>query len=118
MLVKCLLLCLAIVAFASSASAQELNPSFQSSLLFTPVRQLSQLEKTPPPPFLQSMHEIGSSQAGQPSATLSEKVCPMPVYRPDTTRLEKMKIALPSPAVVYSMPRAELRCPNPLDAGK
>src|SRR5687768_14941403 len=43
------------------------------------------------------------------------KTCPMPVQRPDTSRLERLPVARPSPNVSLPIQRMELRCPNPLD---
>jgi hypothetical protein len=70
------------------------------------------------PLFIRSIHDAASSRSAKPDTGSSLKECPMPVHRPDTSRLEQMRVARPSPAVTYSMPRVELKCRNPLDRAK
>lgn len=118
MTMKALTMCCALVLLAAKGGAQTLNTHTRSSLLFTPFPEIAASAKTPTPPVLQSSRRPFLIVSTQRTDTRVVKDCPMPVHRPDTTRLEPMRVAKPSPNVSYSMPRAELKCPNPLDQAK
>lgn len=57
------------------------------------------------------------AQPRQPQR-LVVKQCPMPVQRPDASRLIQMPNIGLSPGAIHPMPRLELNCPNPLDPGR
>lgn len=118
MLPKCLMMSVAIVALAAKTNAQ--NPvasQHRSSLPAIPPADLS-LGAQPTPLFLQSIQEPRLTRPDQNAAAPAPSECRMPVHRPDTSRLERMRVARPSPSIGYSMPRADLKCFNPLDPAK
>jgi hypothetical protein len=115
MLARCLTTCFALLALAAEGKAQSPNTSPRP---FVPVQDPGAPLKAEAPLFLRSMGESKSADSGQQPASSPLKECPMPVHRPDTSRLERMRVARPSPDVSYSMPRIELRCLNPLDPQK
>jgi hypothetical protein len=118
MKMKALTMCCALMLLAAKFGAQTLNTHNRSSLLFTPFPEISASARTSTPPFLQSGRRPFLIITTQSAEARIVKDCPMPVHRPDTTRLEPMRVAKPSPNVSYSMPRAELKCPDPLDQAK
>ena len=118
MLPKYMIMSFAIAAFAAKTNAQ--NPLASprgSSFPAIPSVDLS-LDRQPTPLFLQAIQERRLTRPDQNAAASSPNECPMPVHRPDTSRLEKMRVARPSPSISYSMPRADLKCFNPLDPAK
>jgi hypothetical protein len=118
MKMKALTMCCVLMLLAARAGAQTLNTRTRSSLLFTPFPEIAASAKPSTPPFLQSSRRPVLVVTTQSAEARIVTDCPMPVHRPDTTRLEPMRVAKPSPNVSYSMPRAELKCPNPLDQAK
>ena len=120
MLARFLTTCFALLALAAEGKAQ--GPYTLTRRLVAvqvvPVLDPGAPLKAEPPLFLRSMGEPKSAEVGQKPVPSPLKECPMPVHRPDTSRLERMRVARPSPDVSYSMPRIELRCPNPLDPQK
>jgi hypothetical protein len=116
MAAKYLIISLAVTIFAGMVGAQnptaspQSNPIFTSSVdILTPTQQGKLL-------VLQSHRVVEPIQPGTTASVAKE--CPMPVHRPDTSGLERMQVERPSPNVSYSMPTAEVRCPNPLDRTK
>jgi hypothetical protein len=67
---------------------------------------------------IEYIHKLEADARSGQATPVAQKECPMPVHRPDTTRLEKMRVARPSPTIVYSMPTPDPHCPNPLDRAK
>lgn len=70
------------------------------------------------PAFLEPVRQADRLQSTQRGAATTLKECPMPVHRPDTSHLERMGVAQPPAYLTYSMPRADLKCFNPLDQPK
>lgn len=119
MLAKYLAMGFAIAAFGATGSAQTLSTAPRgASLPAVPSVDLRAWETQPTPLFLQAIKERAVTRPAQNAANAAPKDCPMPVHRPDTSRLERMRVYRPSPSVGYPMPRAELRCFNPLDPAK
>lgn len=114
-MLRCLATGLAIAAFTARASAQAAITSPRNTLLFAPSVETTASAKQSTPRFLQSAHEAASVHPLRGAAAPFPRDCPMPVHRPDTSALERMRVARPSPSVSYSMPRVELKCFNPLD---
>jgi len=128
MLAKYLAVGLALAAFAAKGVAQSPTTPPQTGVPNTSPPDTASLR----PPFLDSaasatqstarfleaLQELLALQPTPKAATPVRKACPMPVHRPDTSRLERMRVARPSPSVAYPMPRAELKCDNPLDTAK
>ena len=118
MLPKYLIMSVAIAALAAKTDAQNtLTSPRRSSLRAFPPADLS-LGTQPTPLFLQAIQEPKLTRPDQNAAASLPNCGPMPVYRPDTSRLEKMLVARPSPSISYSMPRADRKCFNPLDPAK
>jgi len=118
MLAKYLTIGLALMALAAKGRAQGLTAPAPSGLLLTPSQDITTSAKNSPPLFLRSIQETKPVRSGQSVVASPMKECPMPVHRPDISRLERMPVAQPSPNVTYSMSRVELKCPNPLDLAK
>jgi hypothetical protein len=118
MTMKALTMCCALVLLAAKAGAQTLSTQTRSSLLFTPFPEIAASATSSTQRVPQSSRRPLPAISTQRTDTRVVKDCPMPVHRPDTTRLEPMRVAKPSPNVSYSMPSAELKCPNPLDQAK
>ena len=118
MLLKYLIISVAIAAFAAKTNAQNPLVSLRrSNLPAIPPADLS-LGTQPTPLFLQAIQELRLTRPDQNGVAPAPSECRMPVHRPDTTRLEKMRAAQPSPSISYSMPRADLKCFNPLGPAK
>jgi hypothetical protein len=115
-----LILCLAaIVLVASAANAQVADSSSRSGFLFGPmVGPASGWAKDSVVATIEYVHKLEAQVRARQAAPPGQKECPMPVHRADTTRLEKMRVARPSPTIVYSMPTPDPHCPNPLDPAK
>ena len=107
----------AIVLVASAASAQVADSSYRSPLLFGPMRPATGPESDSISATIGYINKLEADARGRQAAS-GQKECPMPVHRPDTTKLEKMRVARPSPTIVYSMPTPDPHCPNPLDRAK
>ena len=120
MLARFLTTCFALLALAAEGKAQSPNTSPRRfvPVQVVPVQDPGAPLKAEAPLFLRSMGESKSADSGQKPATSPLKECPMPVHRPDTSRLERMRVARPSSGVSYSMPHIALRCLNPLDPQK
>jgi hypothetical protein len=106
---------LAFATLATDLSAQESeeskgapNPNLDSS---------SQLSQPRNPLYADPLYKALLEKAALLSrqTPVGVKNCPMPVQRPDTSRLERLPVARPSRNVSFPMQRLELRCPNPLD---
>src|SRR5687768_6631217 len=105
----------AVAAIAVDAGAQESESSRQEAVapnsgVDSPTPSANPLYADPLYKALFEKAALLSRQA--PSGV---KTCPMPVQRPDTSRLERPPVARPSPNVSFPIQRIELRCPNPLD---
>lgn len=118
MLAKYLTMILAVALLAAISNAQGVNAAPPSSLLFAPPVNISASDKESTPLFIRSIQEAAPPRSEQTDTASRLKECPMPVHRPDTSGLEQMRVARPSPSVGYSMPSTELKCPNPLDPAK
>jgi hypothetical protein len=109
---------LTVAFFTAKASAQTPITSPRSNLLFAPSAEVSASAEQSTAPFLQTVLNATPIQRPRNGTASIRKDCPMPIHRPDTSRTERMPVAQPSPSVNYSMPRAELKCFNPLDQSK
>jgi hypothetical protein len=104
---------------ASAANAQVAGSSSRSGLLFGPtVGPSSGWAKDSVGATIEYIHKLEAEARTRQSAPAGQKECPMPVHRADTTQLEKMRVARPSPMITYSMPASDPHCPNPLDRAK
>ncbi len=112
--------CLAAMALAgSAANAQVADSSSRSALLFGPmVGPSTGWAKDSVAATIDYIHKLEADARVRQAAPGSQKECPMPVHRADTTQLEKMRVARPSPTIVYAMPASDPHCPNPLDRAK
>ena len=118
MIPKYVMMSLAIAALAANTNAQSpLASPRPSSLQAIPPADLS-LGTQPTPQFLQAIQEPRLTKPDQNAVASIPNCGPMPVHRPDTSRLEKMRVARPPSGISYSMPRADLKCFNPLDPAK
>jgi hypothetical protein len=115
---KYLTMILAVAVFAAKSGAQEVHAILPGSLLFGPPVSISAPAKVSTPLSVRPIPQPAPVRAEQTNAASRLKECPMPVHRPDTSALEQMRVTRPSPGVSYSMPRVELKCPNPLDPAK
>jgi hypothetical protein len=115
---KYLTMILVVAVLAAKSNAQGVNATLSGSLLFGPPVIVSAPEKLSTPLSVRPIPQPAPVRAEQTNAASRLKECPMPVHRPDTSALEQMRVARPSPGVSYSMPRVELKCPNPLDPAK
>ena len=118
MLIKCLVFSLMFAGLGVNAASQRpFSPSRN-----TPSPNLAgdtlTLGNQPVPLFLKSIEERTGTSLKQNATDSVLKDCPMPVQRPDTSQLERMRVAKPSADISYSMPRPALKCHNPLDRGK
>jgi hypothetical protein len=109
---------LAISAVITAANAQTPLSCSQKNLLFVPSTEASVASKQSYSPFLESVQASERFQPVQRGTAATQKECPMPVHRRDTSRLERMRVARPSPSASYPMPVAERKCFNPLDQPK
>jgi hypothetical protein len=118
MLPKHLIMSVAIAVFAAKTNAQSpLASPRRSSVPAIPLADLS-LGTQPTPLFLRAIQKPRLTGPDQ-NAAASIPICgPMPVHRPDTSRLEKMPVVRRAPSNSYSMPRGDLKCFNPLDSAK
>jgi hypothetical protein len=108
----------AIPAIAAKANAQTAHSSGQNDLLFAPSANMNVSATQSIPSFLEPTQPADRLQRIERRSPTTPKECPMPVHRPDTSRLERMRVSQPAPSVSYSMPRADLKCFNPLDQAK
>ena len=114
-----LILCLAAIALVASAASAQVADSPRSGLLFGPMGgPTSGWAKDSVAATIEYIHKLEAEARARQAAPAGQKECPMPVHRPDTTQLEKMRVARPSPGIVYSMPTPDPHCPNPLDRTK
>jgi hypothetical protein len=112
-------LCLAAIALmASAASAQTADSSSRNGLLFGPPASATGPANGSVAATIEYIHRLEAAAQAKLAAPPGQKECPMPVHRPDTTQLEKMRVARPSPMITYSMPASDPHCPNPLDPAK
>ena len=119
MLAKYLAIGFAIATFGAKGSAQTLSTAPRTVSLPAVSSVDIRVWETPPTPlFLQTIEERPLTPWPKAKPLPPRNDCPMPVHRPDTTRLEQMRVYRPSPSVGYPMPRAELKCFNPLDPAK
>lgn len=107
-----------IALLASVANAQVADSSLRSRLLFGPMGPASGSAKDSVAATIEYIHKLEAEARAWQAAPAGQKECPMPVHRVDTTQLEKMRVARPSPGIVYSMPTPDPHCPNPLDREK
>ena len=113
------MLCVAATAvFAAAANAQAADSSSRSSLLFGPMGSANGPESASVAATIEYIHKLEAEARARDAAPAGQKDCPMPVHRADTTQLERMRVARPSPKIVYSMPTPDPHCPNPLDRAK
>lgn len=115
MVAKYLPILVTLAALAAKGGAQGLNVSRPADFVLTPSDGVT--AETNPPLFLRSINEAERARQRQGVAR-GVKECPMPVHRPDTSRLIRMPNVHLSPSVTDLMPRFELNCPNPLDPGR
>jgi hypothetical protein len=106
----------AVLLCSSAAAAQSPATLSSSASPFPAPSARSPLARQSTPEFLEA--EQNTAIARQQQTPSTAKDCPMPVHRPDTSRLERMGVAAPPQNVSYSMPRADLKCVNPLDRSK
>jgi hypothetical protein len=119
MITRLMLFVAAIALAASAANAQLPDSSSRSRLLFGPMGgPASGPAKDSVAATIDYIHKLEADARVRQAAPAGQKECPMPVHRADTTQLEKMRVAQPSPTIVYSMPTPDLHCPNPLDRAK
>jgi hypothetical protein len=112
-------LCLATIAFmASAANAQVADSSSRNGLLFGPPANATGPANGSVAATIEYIHRLEAAAQARLAAPPGQKECPMPVHRSDTTQLEKMRVARPSPMITYSMPASDPHCPNPLDREK
>ena len=110
---------MALALSASAAKAQAADSSSRNRLLFGPmVGPASGSAKDSVAATIDYIHKLEANARTRQAAPIGQKQCPMPVHRADTTQLEKMRVARPSPTIVYSMPTPDPHCPNPLDPAK
>lgn len=107
-----------IALIASVASGQVADSSSRNGILFGPPASGTGPANGSVAATIEYIHKLEAEARARQAAPAGQKECPMPVHRGDTTRLEKMRVARPSPAIVYSMPTADPHCPNPLDRDK
>jgi hypothetical protein len=113
------MVCIAAFAMvAPAARAQLADSSSRSGLLFGPMGPATGAESASLAATIDYIHRLEAGARAPQAPAPGQKQCPMPVHRPDTTRLEKMRVARPSPTIVYSMPTPDPHCPNPLDRAK
>ena len=116
---RLILFAAAIALVASAANAQVADSSSRSGLLFGPmVGPTSGWAKDSVAATIEYIQKLEAEARTRQTAPAGQKECPMPVHRTDTTQLEKMRVARPSPTIVYSMPTPDPHCPNPLDRAK
>lgn len=119
MIAKSILYIAAMALISSAANAQVADSSSLNGLLFGPMRgPASGWAKDSVTATIDYIHKLEAEARMRQAAHVGQKECPMPVHRADTTRLEKMRVARPSPTIVYSMPTPDPHCPNPLDRAK
>ena len=118
MTTRLILFVAAIALVASAANAQVADSSYRSPLLFGPMRPATGPESDSIAATIGYIHRLEADARSRQAAPAGQKECPMPVHRSDTTKLEKMRVARPSPTIVYSMPTPDPHCPNPLDRAK
>lgn len=103
----------AIASLAATASAQEPEDSRREAVSPRPAVDLAPFNASTDP-LLKALLEKAALLTQQEASRLV-KSCPMPVQRPDTSRLERIPVARPSAGMSFPMQRIELKCPNPLD---
>lgn len=105
----------ALAAHAIDAGAQESEESKREGA--SPSPNIDSPTQPANPVYADPLYKALLEKAALPSrqTPAGEKMCPMPVQRPDTSKLERLPVARPSPNVSFPMQRLELRCPNPLD---
>jgi hypothetical protein len=118
MLGKWLTIGVATAAIATGANAQSPTSSAKAITPLVPRADMTASTIQSIPAFLESIQKSEGVQQAQRATVATARDCPMPVHHPDTSRLERMRVAQPSSNVSYSMPRAELKCFNPLDTSK
>ena len=118
MVVKYLAMGFAIAAFGAKGSAQTLSTPRGASPPAVPTVDIRAWETQLTPLYLEAIKERQLTSWPKAQPLPPRKECPMPVHRPDTARLEQMRVYQPSPSVGYPMPRADLKCFNPLDPAK
>ena len=118
MITRSVLCVLAMALMASAASAQVADSSSRNGLLFGPPASATGPANSSVAATIKYIHKLEAAAQARLAAPAGQKECPMPVHRPDTTQLEKMRVARPSPTIVYSMPTPDPHCPNPLDPAK
>jgi hypothetical protein len=107
-----------LAALASTAGAQGVITAPRSGLLFTPWTDVAVGAKDPAPFPLRSDEEAARVQRVPKATTLAQMDCPMPVHHPDTLVVDRLTVGKPPANVSYSMPRADVKCFNPLDRAK
>ena len=118
MLIKCLVFSLTVTGFAVNVAAQRPFSPWGNRLSPNIGGDTLTLGNQPVPLFLKSIDERSGASLKQDATDSVLKDCPMPVQRPDTSQLERMRVAKPSPDISYLMPRPALKCRNFLDRGK
>jgi hypothetical protein len=118
MITRSVLCVFAMALMASGASAQVTDSSSRNGLLFGPPATATGPANSSVASTIEYIHKLEAAAQARLAVPASQKECPMPVHRPDTTRLEKMRVAKPSPTIAYSMPTPDPHCPNPLDPAK
>ena len=114
-----LMLCVAPIALvAHAANAQVADSSSRNSFPFGPPATATGPANSSVAATIEYLHRLEAEARARQAAPVGQKECPMPVHRPDTAKLEKMRVARPSPTIVYSMPTPDPHCPNPLDREK
>ena len=113
------MLCLVAISLAgSAANAQVADSPPRNGLLFGPSETATGPANLSVAATIDYIHKLEAVARSGQAAALAQKECPMPVHRADTATLEKMRVARPAPTTVYSMPTADMHCPNPLDREK
>lgn len=115
MVAKYFLALVGVAALAAKSGAQGVNPSRPADFVFTPSAEIT--AETNTPLFLRSIKDAERGRQRQGVTVSGVKECPMPVQRPDTSRLIRMPNIHLSPGITH-MPRFDLNCPNPLDPGR
>lgn len=119
MITRSVVCLLAMALIGSAAKAQVADSPSRSGFLFGPmVGPASGWAKDSVAATIEYIHKLEAEARTRQSAPAGQKECPMPVHRSDTTQLEKMRVARPSPMITYSMPASDPHCPNPLDPAK
>jgi hypothetical protein len=105
----------AVAAVAVDAGAQESEESKREPVAASPTVESSAQASNPlyADPLYKALLEKAALLSRQSPAGV--KTCPMPVQRPDTSRLERPPVARAPFNVSFPMQRIELTCPNPLD---